>query len=179
MTTFNKNTEYCKKLRKETKIKAVEYLGGKCQICGYDKCIEALEFHHKDPSIKEFTIGKFRIKKWERIKKELDKCILLCANCHRELHNKIEISLDEFEEFITPRIKKEKVIEEKITDDKKIKNFYSNKFIQRKVKRPETYEQFKKEMEELNWNYCAMGRKYGVSDNSIRKWEKTYQKYGI
>ena len=59
------------------------------------------------------------------------------------------------------------------------KSFLSSRYYKRKIKRPETYEQFKQEMNELNWNYCAMGRKYGVSDNAIRKWEKAYQKYGI
>lgn len=48
---------------------------------------------------------------------------------------------------------------------------------QRKVARPGTYAQFKEEMEQCNWNYCAMARKYGVTDNAIRKWERYYQKY--
>lgn len=49
----------------------------------------------------------------------------------------------------------------------------------RRVKRPDSYEQFCNEMEELNWNYCAMGRKYGVSDNAIRKWQKSFEKFGF
>lgn len=179
MNTLNKNTEYCKKLRKQTKLKSIEYLGGRCEICGYNKCPEALDFHHKDPTTKEFGLGSFKIKNWEKIKKELDKCQLLCANCHRELHHKIETSLEEYEKYINPRQIKEKTTIEKELDKNKIQIFHSNQLKQRKVKRPETYEQFKKEMNELNWNYCAMGRKYGVSDNAIRKWEKTYQKYGI
>ena len=43
----------------------------------------------------------------------------------------------------------------------------------------DTYEDFLAEFKELNFNYCAMGRKYGVSDNAIRKWEKSYKKYGF
>lgn len=49
----------------------------------------------------------------------------------------------------------------------------------RKVQRPNNYAQFVTEMEELRWNYCAMGRKYGVSDTAIRKWEKMYKKYDL
>ena len=70
------------------KQKAIEYLGGKCSICGYNKCSRALEFHHINPDEKDNTISNLYNYSWEKIKKELDKCILLCANCHRELHNK-------------------------------------------------------------------------------------------
>lgn len=72
--------------RRRTKQKLVEYKGGKCSECDYDKCIEALQFHHLDPMEKDFTIGG---KSWsfEKLKAEADKCILLCANCHIELHS--------------------------------------------------------------------------------------------
>ena len=68
------------------KIKAVEYKGGKCELCNYDKNISALEFHHLNPEEKDFTISGYKCK-WEVLKKELDKCILVCSNCHREIHN--------------------------------------------------------------------------------------------
>lgn len=69
---------------------AIDYKGGSCQKCGYDKCNGALEFHHLDPSEKDFGISaKGDIKSWERIRVELDKCILICANCHRELHEEL------------------------------------------------------------------------------------------
>lgn len=57
-----------------------------CARCGYDKCINALEFHHKDPTQKEFTIGSTWTMSQVRLKSEIDKCVILCANCHRELH---------------------------------------------------------------------------------------------
>ena len=72
-------------LRKQ-KQKAVEYKGGVCEDCGYSKCIAALDFHHLDPSQKDFSIGGTNYHKLEALKPELDKCVLLCANCHRERH---------------------------------------------------------------------------------------------
>jgi len=74
------------------KQKCVEYKGGKCEICGYDKCISALEFHHKDPTKKDFTLAKAKLTTFnEKIQEELDKCALLCANCHRETHSGLHI----------------------------------------------------------------------------------------
>jgi hypothetical protein len=72
--------------RKRMKERAVKYKGGKCSRCGYDKCIRALEFHHRDPSLKEFDInGRGSSIEWGRLQNELDKCDILCANCHREI----------------------------------------------------------------------------------------------
>ena len=62
----------------------MEYKGGKCIVCGYNRCITALEFHHLDPSEKDFAIGGKTIA-WDKLKVELDKCVLVCANCHREI----------------------------------------------------------------------------------------------
>lgn len=71
--------------RKRTKEKLVEYKGGKCKCCGYDKCVEAMEFHHIDPKEKDFGISG---KSWsfEKLKLEVDKCIMVCSNCHKEIH---------------------------------------------------------------------------------------------
>lgn len=71
--------------RKRLKQKAIEYKGGMCECCGYDRTIEALEFHHKNPKEKDFSPSGLSIS-WERMKNEIDKCILVCANCHREIH---------------------------------------------------------------------------------------------
>jgi hypothetical protein len=71
--------------RQRTKLRALRYKGGCCQICGYDKCVRALSFHHLDASHKDFGIGG-KSKSWNTIQSELDKCILLCANCHAEVH---------------------------------------------------------------------------------------------
>lgn len=65
---------------------AIEQRGGKCSKCGYDKNYGALSFHHLDPNEKEFAWNKLRLYSWEKINKELDKCIVVCHNCHAELH---------------------------------------------------------------------------------------------
>lgn len=85
-----RNYEKIKRKRKELKDKAIEYKGGKCKICGYDKSKRSLTFHHRDPNEKEFGISKYKTLSWEKIKIELDKCDLICANCHGELHEKLE-----------------------------------------------------------------------------------------
>jgi formate hydrogenlyase subunit 6/NADH:ubiquinone oxidoreductase subunit I len=72
--------------RQRTKQKAVEYKGGKCIRCGYSRCIRAMKFHHLDPTQKDFTIAG-KSMSWERIRVELDKCILVCGNCHDEIHD--------------------------------------------------------------------------------------------
>ena len=75
------------KRRKKIRQMAIEYKGGSCEVCGYNCCSEALEFHHTNSSGKDFSISeKGYTRSWGRVKEELDKCKLLCANCHRELH---------------------------------------------------------------------------------------------
>lgn len=67
----------------------VNYKGGKCEICGYDKCEGALEFHHHNPAEKDIEISKWNFNYNSDINvflQEVDKCMLLCANCHREQH---------------------------------------------------------------------------------------------
>lgn len=75
--------------RKRTKERIVQAFGGKCGICEYDKCQEALELHHLNPDEKEFSIGSIRAwpKTWASIVVELRKCVLLCCRCHREFHS--------------------------------------------------------------------------------------------
>lgn len=62
------------------------YLGGKCNICGYARCMNSLAFHHVNALEKDFTISA-RMTSWEAIERELRKCVLLCANCHGEVHD--------------------------------------------------------------------------------------------
>ncbi len=87
---YSDRAEYLKravvKRRKKVRSMAIEYKGGKCEICGYNRCVQALEFHHLSED-KDFGISdKGYTRSWEKVKKEIDKCILVCSNCHRELH---------------------------------------------------------------------------------------------
>ena len=92
MRTYADRAEYLKKAvaarRRKIRQMAIEYGGGKCAICGYKKSIWALVFHHRDPSQKDFGLSVRGItRSWEKTRAELDKCILLCANCHSEVHD--------------------------------------------------------------------------------------------
>lgn len=73
--------------RHRAKMAAIKYLGGKCDICGWTGNQAVFQFHHKNPSEKDFTVGNVSNKSWDSIKKELKKCILLCANCHMIQHS--------------------------------------------------------------------------------------------
>lgn len=89
------DSTYCKKctsvqtLNRMQKLKKqmVDYKGGCCSICGYNKYVGALEFHHLNPKEKDFNLA--HMKKYtfnDKVKNELDKCVLVCSNCHREIH---------------------------------------------------------------------------------------------
>ena len=84
----NKINYFNRNRRKELKLKAVNYKGGSCEKCGYNKCLDALTFHHINPAEKDFQISEM-CRKWETVKNELDKCILVCSNCHLEIHSEI------------------------------------------------------------------------------------------
>lgn len=105
---------YCKHKARRRAIKEclVEEFGGKCNRCGYDKSIAALEFHHKDPNDKDFLIGysaKMKLERYKEIRNEALKCELLCSNCHREEHFKMEKSerLDAYMKLCKEHIKHE------------------------------------------------------------------------
>ena len=101
-----KSGKYCKECRREKnrlnyegniktwrikyKTECLDYKGGKCEKCGYSKCLSALEFHHLDPKEKDFNISRNKKRNFEMVKKELDKCILVCSNCHREIHEEMK-----------------------------------------------------------------------------------------
>ena len=165
--------------RRRTKIKLVEYKGGKCELCGYSKCFAALEFHHKDPKVKDFTIGG---KSWsfERLKSEVDKCILVCSNCHQEIHSNLLdknlnnnlIKIDEI------KLKKEIEKSENCKCGKnkcKVADVCVECFRKEQYDKKPKLEVLLKDVEELG--YCGTGRKYGVSDNAIRKWIKSIIKF--
>lgn len=118
------NNEYMRKYVAARYIKlkklAVDYMGGKCQKCGYDKCIAALEFHHKNPIEKEFDWNKLRKQSWDSVIVELNKCELLCSCCHKEAHYDPNVYDD--------AIKYLESMSRKITKTIKICSYCSGKF---------------------------------------------------
>lgn len=89
--TYADRREYIKKAvakrRRKIRQLLVDYKGGICQLCGYKGYPGAFDLHHRGDSKKEFGLSAQGLtRSWERTKKEADKCILVCANCHREIH---------------------------------------------------------------------------------------------
>lgn len=87
---YNKEIyDYQKTKRWKLKKDLVTEKGGKCEKCGYNKNLAALVFHHIDPSKKLFELDARSLisKSIESIKKEAEKCQLLCSNCHQEIHH--------------------------------------------------------------------------------------------
>jgi hypothetical protein len=184
------------KRRRVVKLKAIEYKGGKCQNCGYFKCVDALEFHHTSPGEKDFSIsGTGVTRSWDKIKVELDKCILLCANCHREAHlnmrnkphvvlRESDIESDSSKKFIvySPASRRDDVICQTcekqysvILSDKESRKFCSqecSKISQRKVPQRPSKEELKKLLWEVSTAQIA--KSYGVADHTIAKWAKAY-----
>lgn len=75
-----------KNKRRKFKLMCLRYKGNKCASCGYNKCLDALDFHHLDPKEKDFNISSVTVFEFNEVKDELDKCVILCSNCHREVH---------------------------------------------------------------------------------------------
>lgn len=98
LTTYQLNSQnkwICLECRKENRLsyrkrmrqKAREYKERfKCSICGYNKSLWALEFHHLDPNEKEYNLGQLYTSSTKKLYEELNKCIVVCSNCHREIH---------------------------------------------------------------------------------------------
>lgn len=167
--------------RKRRKQNLVQLKGGKCCICGFDSFVEALEFHHINPEIKEYQLSSGHCHSLEKDINEVKKCALVCSNCHKGIHaNKIVLPLNW--DFID-----EIFLQELISQNNEKQNFckkcgvlinnqstYCSKCnsIKRRVcERPDREEL--KEMIRIK-SFLQIGKDFGVSDNAIRKWCKSY-----
>lgn len=166
------------KRRSEQTRKLAEILGGKCEKCGYSGNLAALDFHHKNPKKKDGPVGWFiNFHRFELALKETKKCQLLCKNCHHELHCP-HLTLETTEEGIRFTNESMQGIQQKCDVCGKYsggQSFCSQKcakIAQRKVKDRPTKSQLKKLLGKMS--YSALGRKFGVSDNAVRKWAKGY-----
>lgn len=148
-------------LRKRKKLKAVEYMGEKCIVCNYDKCIAALHFHHIEPLEKEFAFSSNMTKPFEVLQIELNKCIIVCSNCHGEIHAGL-IDIDEYV-LLQNNIRQTYIPE--------IKPQVSYAPVVKISKRPD-----KEVLEKLVWEMSCVkiGEMFGVSDNAVNKWCKYY-----
>ena len=166
------------------KLKLVEHKGGKCEICGYDKNISALEFHHLYD--KEFEISKKKLVTInDQILQELDKCILVCANCHREIHHPdtTKENINRFVEEVANY--REKVKQKQLEKSSKSYCQICGKQItkghtlcskcfgktNRVIERPS-----KEELEKLIFTYpmTQVGEMFGVTSNAISRWCVSY-----
>jgi len=165
----------------------MEMKGMACGICGYKKNYAALAFHHRDPGKKSFALDLRTCsnKSWDALLEEFAKCDLVCMNCHMEIHHpelEAESSQNKINEFIQfnatevnqhllESMKCERCGAE-YQPDKRKRKYCSEKCYQlnsRKVERP-SIEQLEKDISEMS--LVKVGKKYGVSDNAVRKWLK-------
>ena len=162
--------DYVKRSRHRLKRKCVDYLGNRCTDCKVSYNNDAVyDFHHLDPAIKDFSIGS-KIRSWEILKKELDKCVLLCSNCHRVRHSDIR----DFERKNRPRVQKGCLVcGIKVSH----KATHCKDHCQRNtIQLPETLEEFL-ELIKSYPTYTALSKYFGCSDNGIKK--SIQKKWGI
>lgn len=172
-----------KRHRNKRKQDLANCLGGKCARCSYNTTVKALDFHHIDPTQKSFTISQIINKDLSLQLEEIKKCVLLCANCHRELHAGIwNIEDIDIPKFI------DKITKEKIKDIKKECSNCKTVFFlthrtrlycsekcsgigRRKIERPS-----REELQKLVWEKPStqIAKQYGVSDRMIGKWCEAY-----
>lgn len=171
---------------KRMKEKIVEAFGGKCQICGCVDYPEIYDIHHLNPKIKKESPSYFYTSNCRRLSNitfkkmllELDKCILICSNCHRKLH-KNHVKIKHIMTF-NPKILIDEYCDKcPVCNGKKLKITQTCSVkcrceFRRKVKRPDK-NQLKKEIETTS--YIELGKKYGVADNTIKNWAKQYYIY--
>ncbi len=167
-------SERIKRVQRRKKIDAVNKFGGKCCICGYNKCINALEFHHIENKKEEPSYIIMRWS-WEKAKNELSKCILICSNCHREIHYKfLDVDL---KRFIRPFLSKECELCKKIFDtkeeDQKFCSSSCSATFQHKKNKPS--KEVLKELLDQKIAWTKIGKIFDVSDNAVRKWAKKYE----
>lgn len=99
---MSKKVSYTSSRRQKVKAALISAYGGVCQLCGYNKCQSSLVFHHLDPTEKDFTISQWKGFDFDRIISEAKKCVLVCANCHGELHESIRLEkFDPIENSVT------------------------------------------------------------------------------
>ena len=170
------------------KLELIELKGGKCQKCGYDNNIAALEFHHTNPEEKSFQIDSRHLSNThiDKLKAEANKCELLCAVCHREIHNEqfnkdnIPLLLEEYNKINTISVLAPKVKESicpvcgKLFRSSRRKFFCSNECRYKMDEYP-SYEEITSKYEELkSWDKVAAF--YGITRKITQGIRKRHNK---
>lgn len=177
------DSERITKARQKRKREIVDIMGGKCALCGYDRNITALELHHINKEEKEFSIcARGGFPKYDTLIPELKKCILLCANCHREVHNPLEgedeiTLISSFNEEKANHYKELSKLQKQekfcidcgklLSSNRPTRCPECEKIRQRVCERPS-----REELKDLirNKPFTQIAEIYGVTDNAIRKW---------
>ena len=179
------NSQTVIKSIKRRKSNLIKIFGGKCCLCGFDAFQEALEFHHVDPSTKEFALASTSnmTKSIDKQIEEVRKCILVCANCHRGIEYGYLQVPENWQSLFREDVAQELLEQTNITKhgqkrycarcNKELLSYGSTycpeckSFLERKVERP-SREELKKLIREESFTKIAS--LYGVTDNAIRKW---------
>lgn len=188
MYSNNSNSEAVANFIKRRKANLRKVFHSKCCLCGFSEVQEALEFHHVNPEEKEFQIcgSNNQTKALKKQLEEMKKTILVCSNCHKGIHNNIYQVPDNWTEFYD-----DKIAQELLDDLEKIKTHQINycqrcgkeitsistycsecfHIMQRKCDRPN-----REELKDLIYilPFTQIASKYGVTDNAVRKWCKSY-----
>lgn len=177
-------SEIITQFRQKRKRDLITLYGGKCSLCGYNKSIKALEFHHIKPQDKKYALGTGNCHKLQDDLTEAKKCLLVCANCHREIHDGFynDVNLFDYQK-INNQIKIEKLSISKNLFCKDCgvqitiysKSGYCNSCAQKhraKVQNKPSREELKSLIRTLP--FLKIATIYNVSDNAIRKWCDKY-----
>lgn len=180
----NMSYQNLKNYRARLKKRIVYVMGNKCQCCGYNKLNSALELHHLNPEEKDFALGTNVNISWISARQEIQKCILVCANCHREIHAGLIDSTNLKSSFC-----EEKALEiDNLVDDIKHKKVNYCKCCGAEIDRNASlcvkcFAEQRRVVERPNREelknlirtkpFTQIAKIYGVSDNSIRKWCKS------
>ena len=177
-------SEIITQFRQKRKRDLISLYGGKCSLCGYNKSIKALEFHHIKPQDKKYALGTGNCHKLQDDLTEAKKCLLVCANCHREIHDGFynDVNLFDYQK-INNQIEIEKLSISKNLFCKDCgvqitiysKSGYCNSCAQKhraKVQNKPSREELKSLIRTLP--FLKIATIYNVSDNAIRKWCDKY-----
>jgi len=199
---YDKSHRRQKESRDYRKIVLIKLLGGKCEICGYDKCGRSMNFHHIIPLDKKMDLAKGNINRNNKVKvlEEIKKVVLLCSNCHGEVHSglhenlvkkwgkellerktRIENGIGDANilfkfRFVKKHLKTCSFCKKEFTSVGKKKKYCSHKCCEmndRRVKVRPSIEELGNMIDNMSW--VAIGKEYGVSDNAIRKWARQYK----